>query len=477
MPARNRVLLAAIASILLVVWQLHVSSKVGALFGDFRAFYCAGAALAHGANPYAAASIYSCEQTPMPLGLYHALPGVAVPAPLPGYALLLFVPLGVLPYVIACMLWLIVLLASCALCVRALALLLECSIDAAICALAVGFAVIVIPFGELGSVVMAAVLWMAVALRQGAWTWAAVAGGFAMILPHVGLPAVLGAFLFVPNMRTRIVALAAMLVLLDVLAGGVHTALDYVTTVLPAHARSEIGSTAQFGLTWMLHGLGAGDRSAIAGGELCYGVMVILGVFAARAICTRLRDVAYVSLIPPAFAVFGGTFIHFTQITIAIPAALLLAFHSRGMARGIFTAASLLLLFPWLWVLGQPVLIVVYALGGAFVARLLFNWDATIALRIALASALLTGLILIAGYHFGAGLSTHVHGVTLQQGLAQSSWGEYVRAQRSSTGMAWWIAKAPTWIGLLLLTLGCAYALMKEDFVPPVAVKEMPVAT
>jgi hypothetical protein len=105
-----------------------------------------------------------------------------------------------------------------------------------------------------------------------------------------------------------------------------------------------------------------------------------------------------------------------------------------------------------------------------------FDWDTTVALRVALASTLLSGVILIAGYHFGAGLSTHVHGVSLQQGLAQSSWSEYVRSQRSSTGVIWWIAKAPTWIGLAILTLGCAYGLMKKYFVARIAIEQVPVA-
>jgi len=53
---------------------------------------------------------------------------------------------------------------------------------------------------------------------------------------------------------------------------------------------------------------------------------------------------------------------------------------------------------------------------------------------VALGSVLLCAAVLIAGYHFGAGLSTHVHGLSAQQGLAQGSWGEYIRAQRAGSG-------------------------------------------
>lgn len=466
--------LAIGAALLLIAWQLHVSSKAGALFGDFRAFYCAAGAVVHGSNPYAASAIYACEREAMPLGLYRATPGVAVPAPLPGYALVAFAPLALLPYLAACVAWLVILLATVFSSARALALLLNRSYDAALWALAAGFAIISVPFGELGSVIVVAVLWLAVALRRASWTWAAVAGGVAMILPHVALPALLGVFLFVPQMRTRLLVLAAILLALDVLCGGPGIALSYIRDVLPAHARSEIGSTAQYGMTWILHALRASDSAAIAGGEVSYAVMTLLGLAAARAFVLRRGDRVYAALIPPAFAVLGGTFMHYTQIMVAIPAALLL-FERCERARKLFAAAFLLLVVPWAWALGQPVLILVYALVCGVVSARMLRWSPTAALRVAMASVVLTGAILYAGYHFGPGLATHVHGVTLQGGLAQASWEQFVRSQRASTGIVWWIAKAPTWIGLLLLALGCAYVLAKEDFVPPVVVEQVPI--
>ncbi len=473
---RRRSLLAVAAAVLLILWQLHEGSRAHAFFGDFRAFYCAAAAVSHGANPYTASAIYACESTPMPLGLYQATPGVAVPAPLPGYALLAFVPLGVLPYLAACVLWLAVLLATVFLSAAALARLMNRSFDAMLWTLATGFAVISLPFGELGSVIVAAVLWMAVALRRGAWGWAAAAGGVAMILPHVALPALLGAFLFVPQMRARIVVLAAVLTALDLLCSGPEVAFSYLRDVLPAHAHSEIGSTAQYGMTWILHGLHASDRAAIAGGEASYAVMTVLGLAAARALTLRQGDPAYAALIPPAFAVLGGTFMHYTQIMIAIPAALLLYQQSGERVRAIFAAAFLLLVFPWAWVLGQPLLLLPYAAVPGVLAVWVLGWSSMNALRVALASALLTGVILIAGYRFGPGLDAHVHAVISQSGLAQSSWEQFVRSQRASTGIVWWIAKAPTWIGLAILALGCAYVLAKKDFVAPVAVEQVPVA-
>lgn len=412
----------------------------------------------------------------MPFGLYQATQGVAVPAPLPGYALLVLVPLGVLPYLIACAIWLLVLIATVLLSAKALALLLDRSFDSMLWTLVAGFAIISLPFGELGSVIVAAILWLAVALRRGAWGWAAVAAGAAMVLPHVALPALLGVFSFVPQMRSRIVALALVLTALDVACAGPAVALSYLREVLPAHAHSEIGSTAQYGMTWILHGLHASDSAAIAGGELSYAIMTLLGLVAARALMIRRNDVAYAALVPPAFAVLGGTFMHYTQIMIAIPAALLLYQRSGERGRAFFGTAFLLLVFPWAWALGQPVLVVPYALISGVLAVWVLHWSNSAALRVALASALLTGVLIIAAYHFGPGLNTHVHAVRAQGALAQSSWEQFVRSQRASTSIVWWIAKAPTWIGLAILALGCAYVLAKKDFVSPVVIEQVPVA-
>jgi hypothetical protein len=173
----RRALIAIAATVLLMIWELYNCSSTRALFGDFRAFYCAGAAVAHGANPYAASAIYACERAPMPLGLAQAPPGVAVPAPFPGYALLAFVPFGVLPYLPASALWLAMLAATIFLSAWILTLLLDRPFEATLATLAVGFAVVSLPYGELGSVIVVALLWLALALRRAAWTWAAVVAG------------------------------------------------------------------------------------------------------------------------------------------------------------------------------------------------------------------------------------------------------------------------------------------------------------
>ena len=84
---------------------MHVGSpRVAGFLIDFRAFYCAGAALDAGADPYRAEPLRSCE-----VAAWEAFPAgypeVAVPAPLPGYALTPFALLARLPYGVAAALW------------------------------------------------------------------------------------------------------------------------------------------------------------------------------------------------------------------------------------------------------------------------------------------------------------------------------------------------------------------------------------
>jgi hypothetical protein len=296
-----------------------------------------------------------------------------------------------------------------------------------------------------------------------------------MILPHVGIPALAGVFVWETRMRWRLVLLAALLLLVDVLAGGVHTAVAYVTNVLPAHTVSEIGGVNQYGLTWVLYALGASDALAIHAGEASFVLMLAAGLIIAGALARRSGDSAYLVLLPPAFAVFGGSFMHYTEIIVALGAAALIAVRATLRARTLFATALLLLSMPWLSIMGQPFLIFVFAIACAAIAALVCNYDARTTLRYAFGAVLVTAAILVVAFSYGPALPHAPGGSELNPALAHASWAQFVGATRSSTGVVWWIGKAPTWIGLALLTIGCAYAVAKEDLVTSVAVEQAPV--
>jgi hypothetical protein len=454
--ARGAVLTALAA--LLILWQLR-DGRNAAFFGDFRAFYCAAHALVQGANPYAASSLYACERMPEPFGLARAFAGMVIPAPLPGYAILVFVPLSALTYPAACVAWLAILLVCLALSACALGILLNKPADVMLWTIATGAAVVSLPPGELGMPMLAGLLWMAVALRRGLWAFAGIAGMLAMLEPHVALPAMLGAYVLIPQMRKPVFLAAAALIALDVACGGLDAALSYFADVLPAHAQSEVANSLQYSMTWALHGLRFSDRSAIAGGTASYVFMTLAGILTAHLLQRRTNDLAFAALIPPAYAVLGGTFMHYTQIVAAIPAALLLFEHTSAQRRHIFAAAFLLLVIPWLWMLSNPLLVPVYVAVCAGLAFLALRYTAAASLRIALGAALLCGIVIGAGGYFGASL-THTH-AEIGGTLAQASWSQFVNARFASSGAAWWIAKAPTWAGLLSLVLGCTAALTR----------------
>jgi hypothetical protein len=464
-------------AVLFIAAELFFAARGELLFGDFRAFYCSGSALLHGTDPYAGSTLYACERTSMPFGLYAAVGDIAVPAPFPGYALAFFAIFAALPYVVACVVWLIVLLATTAGSCVALARLTGKGLAAAVSAIVVSLAVMVLPYGELTSIELCALLWLALAVRAKRLELATIAAAFAMILPHVGIPALLGLFVWEAGMRWRLVLLAAFLSAIDILPGGVHTAIAYIANVLPAHTLSEIGGVNQYGLTWVLHALGARDAIAIHAGEASFVVMLIAGVLAAGALSRQSGDRAYLPLIPPAFAVFGGSFMHYTEIIVALGAATLLAVRATPRLRTMFSCALLLLAMPWLSIMGQPFLIFVFAIACAAIALWICDYDARTTLRLAFAGVFIAAAIDVVAFSYGPALP-HVPGsASVNPALAQASWAQFVGASRSSSGIAWWIGKAPTWIGLALLTFGCLYAVAKEDFVAPVAIEQAPVVS
>jgi hypothetical protein len=454
-PVARGVLLTVLAAFF-VFWQLR-DGRNAAFFIDFRAFYCASHALAQGHDPYAAGSLYACERAQMPFGLARTNAGMVVPAPLPGYAIVALVPFATLTFVAASVAWLIVLLGCVAACARGLSILTGRPADVTLWTIIAGAAVVSVPSGELGMPMLTGLIWMAVGLKQGWWALAAIAGAVAMLEPHIGLPAMLCAYILVPQTRRYIAIAAVVLAGLDVACRGVDTALSYFTAVLPAHAHAEIPNSAQYSMTWTLHAMHFDDSTALLGGEICYGIMVLAGILAAYLLSRSNTNLAYAALVAPAFAVFGGTFIHYTQIMAAIPAAYLLFEESSDLARAFFSASLLLLMIPWLWVLSNPLLAPAFAAACAIVAWQALRFSPVVSLRIALGAAVLCGILVGAGALFGSSMD-HIHAQQTLQGLAQVSWSQFVGSNLAASGPAWWIAKAPTWIGILALVAGCGYA-------------------
>src|SRR5580700_3565277 len=112
MRFRN-VALAGSTAFLLIFFIARPESRPQSLLRDFNAFYCAGETIVHRADPYRNEPLGTCERSAgRPDFLERAPAYLAVPAPLPGYALAPFVLLALLPYAAAAGAWTFILLAS-----------------------------------------------------------------------------------------------------------------------------------------------------------------------------------------------------------------------------------------------------------------------------------------------------------------------------------------------------------------------------
>ncbi len=445
-----------------MVVQFFILGAREQVYGDFHAFYCGGTAVLHGLNPYHTASIASCESTRFGFGVLHTAPGVTAPVPFPGYVFALFAPFALLPFLPAALAWFALSVLCMVFAVRCMASL--CGLPQWCIAVATGcpYVIAVLGLGEVAPIVLAALCGGALALRSKRYWSAALAMCVSAVLPHVVLPAFGAVFIFQRGMRVPLLVCGGLLVALDVAIGGPAMAVEYFRSVLPAHADSEIGYIAQYGLTWALHGLGVADRLAVSVGDVSYAIACIAGIAVAAMLYKRRNDSAWLLLLPVAFAVTGGPFMHFSEITLAFPALFLLVSQTRERAHWLAAGAVLLLAVPWQWLIGEPQLAIPVSLAACVaLAYALFGRVDAVA-RTAFAAALFEALLLVCALRFGPQVEHHV----LSSGagaLAQASWTTYIRGQGSSTGIVWWIAKLPTWTALLLLCAGSAYVALHKD--------------
>jgi hypothetical protein len=414
---------------------------------DFRAFYCAGAVAAEHRDPYRTEPLRTCENVawgyPRGRGVQFALP-----APLPGYALVPFVLLSRFPYYAAAGLWCAVLLASFALTVVLLTRLCELRAGTVFAALFIE-ALYAFLLGQIVPLVCLATVAAAFFVARGRDRAAAGAASFAMLEPHLGLPVCLALFIARPRARATLAGLGAAFALVSVALLGPDTSVEYVRSVLPAHALSEISHEAQYSLTYLAALAGIGDRAAVVLGALSYIVMAGLGIAAGRIAAAKTGNQALLLLVPPAFAALGGTFIHVQQLAIALPAALVLSATRIREAR-LCAVAVMLLALPWsataFLMLNLPAVLAVIFL-------LTIDLFGHSPIRAALATAATTAVI--AGLLVGLGTfpmpAIGPLDPAQSAALAEVSWRSYVEATFHANVVAYMAAKLPSWCGLTIV--------------------------
>jgi len=236
--------------------------------------------------------------------------------------------------------------------------------------------------------------------------------------------------------------------------GGLRTSLEYLRAVVPAHALSEIANEKQFSLTYALHRLGFPDAAALHVGEFSYLVMTLAGIVVAGAIAKRTSAAAIV-VIPPAFAVIGGPFVHIIQIAAALPAALFLFAAGSPRTRRTLGLAIVALAIPWIQFANLGTIFVLFAAVAAAILTNVFVDERPLAAALAASASVAFLAILIAVTSPNVPDAVPVLVAHYDpHALAEASWTLYVRTIGNANALVFDLAKIPTVAALL--ALACA---------------------
>jgi hypothetical protein len=442
------------------VTMIFVTGPVN-LMGDFRAFYCAGDAIAHGANPYLEEPLHACERRARTAILRGPIESVTLPAPLPPSALMLYVPLSRLPFPLAALMYGLLLIAAMSAAVALFAratgvssLVLNLAF-AAIAATQIYFLGQPMPF------VFLAFAATALLVRRERWWAAAACMMFATIEPHLALPALAAMVVALPKTRLPILAGCALLGLASVLTVGLPTSIAYVRDVIPAHALSNAYEW-QYSLTSILTSFGVDGNAAVRAGEAMYAAMVAVGVAIAYRLWKRTGDRAAVILVPPAFAVFGGVHVHQHQLAIAFPAILAIHAHYPRL-RNLSATGMSLAMIPWNMMSSSVMTGFTPLLVGWF-ARSTMGARRGLVLTV-IAAIIAISVLALALDGMGPGDSHYVVRSYPPGALAEQSWGDFSRAvlARQSLLMQW--IRLPVLVGLALGLLALTRAAVGDSAV------------
>ena len=449
--------LAVICTVLPFAGEFAGTRAGGWLMIDFRAYYCAAQAQREGRDPYFTASVHECEgKTPAPY--YRAPKNVTVPAPYPPYALAFFAPLTFLPFAAAAILWWIALALSLLLAAYALARITRQPMLVAWGALELSLGLNSFWSGNVMPIAFAAIIVAALAVQRGHLAIAVPALAIAMVEPQVALPAALGLFVACSRVRLALILAAALLGVISVASSGVAQTISYLTAVVPAHALSEVSRDNQYSLATVLAAFGVPDVSAALAGSISYVIVSAGGVLVGFRLARRFDDPSLTVLVPAAFSVLGGSFVHTEEIAVAIPACLLLFTQTRAQRPWLF-AALILLAVPWM-LATSAAMFLAPVFPVAYLAYTLSRGDRIVTLGTALAAtAMIAGLFAL--YALPAGHPAgHVHFYPpIDPRLAEYSWRQFVLPNVTNRAVMW-LLRLPTWAGLIIFAT-CA-ALLAE---------------
>jgi len=409
---------------------------------DFTEFYCAGSALDRGADPYRYEPLHRCEHAYGASEAYRRDPGRAIPAPLPPYDFPPFMLAARLDFRVARTIDAIAILVAVLAAIWGLSRV-QIPLDLAALSLALPAGYLLLAAGQVVPFALVAIVFCGVSLARRSDAAAGVLAALSLIEPHLGVPVCAAILAWVPRARATLAASCVGLAGVAAAVAGPAGIVEYLSRVLPAQAASETGYVYQYGLTYLLHALGAPPRAALLGGDLSYAAMLALGVWLARRVATSLGRREIVAYLPAAFGIVGGPYVHMVDLSVAIPAALVLATHLRGRARIVAALALVVLAVPWIdvWITKKLLLATLF-----IVAAMLIRLRVGAALGCAAFAA-----VAIACYQLELRPPAPFVIVATQAiapgDLVQRAWSAEVAALGSGDPL-WLVVKLPTWLAL-----------------------------
>jgi hypothetical protein len=300
---------------------------------------CAGATRDAGGDLYLASDYLACGgRRPGHAPVREKLDS---PAPIPAYDVALFAIVARLPYTFAAYLW----LALSTVAIFGGAIFFARAADLPPPLVAGTFAIIAetaLYYGQLTPIALGALCLAAFAAQRGRMWLAGAAVVAATIEPHVGIPALLAAAIYLPRSRAAIGAGLVVMLLASLAGCSFQEDVQYVTSVMPLHIRAEVPMVNQYSLTWLLAAVGVPVEVAVKAGSLSYLIMIAVGLWLAPRVARAVESDAAIVLVPVACAMLGGPFIHDNQVALALPAILLIAGRVRRPTPLLWLAVALL---------------------------------------------------------------------------------------------------------------------------------------
>lgn len=298
---------------------------------DFRPFYCAGKVILLHEDPYRVEPLRSCEAD---LGRPSTtredeLRYFVEPAPLPGYDFLPLAALALVPFYAAKLLFAVLSLGAVVVAGICLARLsrLPVLLTLAVAYFAIGYEST--DLGQLSPIAIALLFVAALAIRNGRDVVALCAVGGAMIQPQIAAFPLVALAVFVPRTRVPAALLVIVLGIGSFAALGLPRSLEYIQ-ILPLHSSTQLLNGGQYSVAALLATLGVRPSIALALGSAWAVAALAIVLVVLRRAKVNLSTSGAIIAVPTVFASLGGTFIHATQIGVALLAAVTL---SRPTAR------------------------------------------------------------------------------------------------------------------------------------------------